>query len=177
MSGDCQVALASLITFRQGQRLFLQPYPSIARFSQEETVYRALWAVGKRGYNCQTFNCEHFAAWCCTGVAVSMQSWYSSLWVDPIFPLGWAFVVAKDAGHCALDTFSAEGWSSACLCEIGAGKSASSMGCSAGSCRKGHEVCCHCLLAQHAKIAAAAPFVGEKNTVDFVTAVLPTLRA
>ena len=42
-------------------------------FSPEETVHRARMCIGMRGYNAVTFNCDHFATWCKTGVYRSMQ--------------------------------------------------------------------------------------------------------
>jgi Lecithin retinol acyltransferase len=37
------------------------------------TVQRALSRVGERRYSLSGNNCEHFASWCATGVAVSQQ--------------------------------------------------------------------------------------------------------
>ena len=36
-------------------------------------VERALSRVGERGYSLTGWNCEHFATWCATGIAVSQQ--------------------------------------------------------------------------------------------------------
>jgi hypothetical protein len=43
-------------------------------------VQRALSRVGERGYSLTGWNCEHFAAWCATGVAASQQvvDWISA---------------------------------------------------------------------------------------------------
>jgi Lecithin retinol acyltransferase len=44
-------------------------------------VQRALSRVGERGYSLTGNNCEHFATWCATGIAVSQQviAWLKSL--------------------------------------------------------------------------------------------------
>jgi hypothetical protein len=42
-------------------------------FSAEETIRRAQSCFGMQGYNFLTFNCDHFATWCKTGVYRSIQ--------------------------------------------------------------------------------------------------------
>ncbi len=42
-------------------------------YSPEETVRRARSKLGEGGYNLALNNCEHFAAWCKTGVRSSKQ--------------------------------------------------------------------------------------------------------
>ena len=40
---------------------------------RDRAVERALSRVGERGYSLSGWNCEHFATWCATGIAVSRQ--------------------------------------------------------------------------------------------------------
>jgi uncharacterized protein YycO len=40
---------------------------------RDQAVERALSRVGERGYSLTSWNCEHFASWCATGVAASQQ--------------------------------------------------------------------------------------------------------
>jgi hypothetical protein len=40
---------------------------------RDQAVVRALSRVGERGYSLAGWNCEHFASWCATDVAVSQQ--------------------------------------------------------------------------------------------------------
>jgi HRAS-like suppressor 3 len=40
---------------------------------RDQAVERALSRVGERAYSLGGWNCEHYASWCATGVAVSQQ--------------------------------------------------------------------------------------------------------
>jgi Lecithin retinol acyltransferase len=40
---------------------------------RDKTVERALSRVGEQRYSLGGWNCEHYASWCATGVAVSLQ--------------------------------------------------------------------------------------------------------
>ena len=40
---------------------------------RDQVVARALSMIGQRGYSVGGWNCEHYASWCATGVAVSQQ--------------------------------------------------------------------------------------------------------
>ena len=42
-------------------------------FSSRETVERARSKIGQKGYSLVNNNCEHFALWCKTGIAMSSQ--------------------------------------------------------------------------------------------------------
>lgn len=55
------------------EELYLNHYDQIKCFSNEETVRRAMKAIGKRGYSLMNNNCEHWARWCRTGDAYSEQ--------------------------------------------------------------------------------------------------------
>lgn len=150
LAGDCQVGVTSLDDFSRGSRTFLKLHEAV--LPPTEVVDRARWALGKRGYHCQAFNCEHFAAWCCTGAAASSQAWYSSIYVDPVFPFGWAAAVVKDASHCASDLLAAN--ARRCPCDPGSkGLAARS---EAARCNAGHYICTDCLAAHRATSAAAA---------------------
>ena len=46
---------------------------NIKTFTPEETVERARSKIGHKGYNLVNNNCEHFALWCKTGLAMSSQ--------------------------------------------------------------------------------------------------------
>jgi Lecithin retinol acyltransferase len=48
-----------------------QPRPDPA--DRDQAVGRALSRVGEHGYSLTSWNCEHFARWCATGVAASQQ--------------------------------------------------------------------------------------------------------
>jgi len=146
-AGDSQISKTSVADFTRGQTLFVQPYDD--RLSGEEALHRAFWALSKQGYHCQTFNCEHFAAWCCTGVASSKQAWYSSVFVDPVFPFGWAAVMAKDSTHCAV-SWMASGSRSVCFC----GKDSTyegDQGTDGRGCDAGHFICPKCWHEQQAR--------------------------
>src|SRR5215212_1865161 len=69
------VARTSVDEFSIGSQVFVRSYDS--RLSAEETVRHAESRLGSVGYHLVRNNCEHFAAWCCTGRAVSGQvrSW------------------------------------------------------------------------------------------------------
>jgi hypothetical protein len=43
------------------------------RLTPEEATVRAMFAIGRRGYNLVFNNCEHFATYCVTGKPVSHQ--------------------------------------------------------------------------------------------------------
>jgi len=43
------------------------------RLGTEETIRNAESRLGSSGYHLVRNNCEHFAAWCCTGRAISSQ--------------------------------------------------------------------------------------------------------
>ena len=47
--------------------------PAGAGFSPDDVAARALSRVGEFEYNLVTNNCEHFASWCQTGSATSVQ--------------------------------------------------------------------------------------------------------
>ena len=48
-----------------------ETYPR--RLGVEETIRNAESRLGSSGYHVVRNNCEHFAAWCCTGRAASSQ--------------------------------------------------------------------------------------------------------
>ena len=52
------------------KRLFGENMPT---FSPRETVERARSKIGQKGYSLVNNNCEHFALWCKTGIAMSSQ--------------------------------------------------------------------------------------------------------
>lgn len=47
--------------------------PHARQLSADETIRNAESRLGSVGYHVVRNNCEHFAAWCCTGRAVSGQ--------------------------------------------------------------------------------------------------------
>lgn len=65
------VARTSLETFADGSPVHVRSYPS--RLGVERTVHNAESRIGSVGYHLVKNNCEHFAAWCCTGRAASSQ--------------------------------------------------------------------------------------------------------
>mmetsp|Transcript_97309 Transcript_97309/g.270713 ORF Transcript_97309/g.270713 Transcript_97309/m.270713 type:complete len:410 (-) Transcript_97309:27-1256(-) len=156
LSSGCQVDRIELRDFCRDQRLFLQPHDT--RLPADEIVHRAVWSLGKRGYHCQGFNCEHFATWCCTGTAASAQAWYSSAVVDPVFPFGWAAVVAKDTACHRWDLWgSGAEW---CSC----GRSVSSSERADYRCSAGHVSCRYCVKARSdASLVEAARVQGNET--------------
>lgn len=65
------VARTSIDEFAAGSDVLVRTYDE--RLSPEETVANAESRLGSSGYHLVRNNCEHFAAWCCTGRAASMQ--------------------------------------------------------------------------------------------------------
>jgi hypothetical protein len=65
------VARTPLEVFTAGSDVQVRPYAK--RLSAEETVLNAESRLGSVGYRLVRNNCEHFAAWCCTGRAASSQ--------------------------------------------------------------------------------------------------------
>ena len=58
-------------TLSQGSAVKVRPYAR--RLSEDETIRNAESRLGSVGYHLVRNNCEHFAAWCCTGRGVSSQ--------------------------------------------------------------------------------------------------------
>lgn len=65
------VARTSHAHFAAGGQVKVRDY--VHRLSADETIRHAESRVGSVGYHLVRNNCEHFAAWCCTGRAVSSQ--------------------------------------------------------------------------------------------------------
>jgi hypothetical protein len=70
-----RVARTPLEGFAGGSAVKVRPYDR--RLSADEAIQKAESRLGSVGYHLVRNNCEHFAAWCCTGRAVSSQvrSW------------------------------------------------------------------------------------------------------
>jgi hypothetical protein len=69
-NGAC-IVRSSLHDFVQGGCLKVRQYGR--RNDVEATINRAESKLGDTGYHLVTNNCEHFATWCCTGLAASRQ--------------------------------------------------------------------------------------------------------
>src|SRR5215212_3196045 len=65
------VGRTSLEDFAAGARVLVRTYER--RLTAEETIRNAESRLGSVGYHLVRNNCEHFAAWCCTGRAASSQ--------------------------------------------------------------------------------------------------------
>lgn len=65
------VARTSLETFAKGCEVEQRTYDR--RLTADEVVRNAESRIGSVGYHLVRNNCEHFAAWCCTGRARSFQ--------------------------------------------------------------------------------------------------------
>lgn len=65
------VARTPLEAFAAGSPIKVRPHGR--RLSANETIRNAESRLGSEGYHVVRNNCEHFAAWCCTGRAVSSQ--------------------------------------------------------------------------------------------------------
>lgn len=65
------VARTSMDEFADGAKVRVRAYGD--RLSPEETLSNAESRLGSTGYHLVRNNCEHLAAWCCTGRAASTQ--------------------------------------------------------------------------------------------------------
>lgn len=65
------VARTSLTEFALDDEVMVRPYER--RLSPDEIVSNAESRLGSAGYHLVRNNCEHLAAWCCTGRAASTQ--------------------------------------------------------------------------------------------------------
>ena len=65
--------------FAAGCEVHVRPYTS--RLDAEAAIGNAESRLGSHGYHLVRNNCEHFAAWCCTGRAASAQvrRWFLAL--------------------------------------------------------------------------------------------------
>jgi hypothetical protein len=70
--------------------------PGASPAERNLAVQRALSRVGERRYSLSGNNCEHFANWCATGVAISQQviAWLSSIARTALAVAGAVFTVA-----------------------------------------------------------------------------------
>jgi|HubBroStandDraft_5_1064220.scaffolds.fasta_scaffold241836_2 hypothetical protein len=66
------VRIVAYADFARG-RPTLVTNPGASAAERAAAVERALSRVGERRYSLSGNNCEHFASWCATGVAVSQQ--------------------------------------------------------------------------------------------------------
>jgi len=66
-----EVARTSLVDFAAGSKVKIRTYRD--RLSPDETMRNAESRLGSLDYHLVRNNCEHFAAWCCTGRATSSQ--------------------------------------------------------------------------------------------------------
>jgi uncharacterized protein YycO len=66
------VRLVPFADFSRGQPTQVTN-PEDGAAERAETVHRAMSRVGERRYDIASNNCEHFATWCATGVAISHQ--------------------------------------------------------------------------------------------------------
>jgi uncharacterized protein YycO len=65
--------------------------PEASPAERDLAVQRALSRVGERHYSLTSNNCEHFANWCATGIAISQQV---IAWITSFFRLALAFAGA-----------------------------------------------------------------------------------
>ena len=66
-----RVERTSMAVFAAGARVRVHAHKE--RLDADEAVRNAESRLGSLGYHLVRNNCEHFAAWCCTGEAVSGQ--------------------------------------------------------------------------------------------------------
>ncbi len=64
--------LESHAAFARGRMTWVQPSAATAE-ERAEAARRAESKIGQHAYNLFWNNCEHFASWCATGIAVSQQ--------------------------------------------------------------------------------------------------------
>ncbi|CAJ1330432.1 unnamed protein product [Effrenium voratum] len=160
LGGLCSVALLPTADFAGGADLLIWTYAE--RLSQEEAAWRGLWAVGKSGYHCQAFNCEHLASWCCTGAFTSNQAWYSSFYVDPVFPFGWAAAMAVHSGLAALDSVRLLLEDECCP----------SPEPSEAVCEQGHRTCGLCLQRHRRRVLEMLPSSAQETLVLLAASLL-----
>jgi hypothetical protein len=68
---DAKVRRVSIVDFADGADVHARHYAR--RLPAQESVTRALGALGRPGYQLLYSNCEHFACWCATGEHASEQ--------------------------------------------------------------------------------------------------------
>ena len=70
--------------------------PDATMTERAMAVQRALSRVGERRYSLTGNNCEHFATWCATGIAISQQviEWLRTLFRIALAVAGTVFTVA-----------------------------------------------------------------------------------
>ncbi len=88
------VARTPMETFAAGSEVMVRAYEQ--RLTAEETVRNAESRLGTAGYRLVRNNCEHFAAWSCTGRATSRQVRRWALATPSA--LAW-LVAAQSLGH------------------------------------------------------------------------------
>ncbi len=66
-----RVARTPVEEFAAGSEVLVRTYET--RLSADEAIANAESRLGSSGYHLVRNNCEHFAAWCCTGRAASTQ--------------------------------------------------------------------------------------------------------
>ena len=76
----------SIATFTRGGKLYLKQYQ--VGYIADTTISRAQSRLGEQKYNLLFNNCEHFASWCKTGIAISQQIQNFIPFIDQIDPKG-----------------------------------------------------------------------------------------
>jgi len=66
-----RVARTPIEEFAAGSEVLVRTYET--RLSADQAIANAESRLGSSGYHLVRNNCEHFAAWCCTGRAASTQ--------------------------------------------------------------------------------------------------------
>jgi hypothetical protein len=69
----CGTRVVAFDDFAKGRSVGVVPR-NMTMAERDAAVKRALSRVGDKAYSVFGWNCEHFATWCATGVAVSKQA-------------------------------------------------------------------------------------------------------
>lgn len=98
------VRVVAFANFARGGQTWVQN-PGAGPAERAQAVQRATSRIGERSYSLSGNNCEHFANWCATGVAISHQvvAFFAEL-----ARLAWTVLVAGVAVTVARAAFASE---------------------------------------------------------------------
>ena len=71
---DSAICSTTLDEFAPGGWIGVIPYEDCFHFGSVEVIERARDQIGRHEYDVRNWNCEHFATWCVTDVAVCHQA-------------------------------------------------------------------------------------------------------
>jgi len=101
------VRVVTFAGFARDGRTWVQN-PGAGPAERAQAVMRAASRIGERCYSLSGNNCEHFANWCATGVAISHQVVAFFAELARLARLAWAVLVAAAAVTVARAAFASE---------------------------------------------------------------------